>query len=132
MAEIQYQVDEMVFKMNALFGSSNLPEKSLMYGTDSDTTYGGPGACAEDGISCGGSEVGCKSTTSEPGRRECCSKANGLDSLHVCTKSAKLQITEFHLVNLLWLMLMYLSDCCVMYCSDYFSFHFFFFAEVLT
>lgn len=57
MAEIQYQVDEMVFKMNALSGVSSLPEKPMMYFTDSDTTYGGPGVGAEDAISCGGSEV---------------------------------------------------------------------------
>lgn len=57
MAEIQYQVDEMVFKMNALTGVSNLPEKPMMYFTDSDTTYGGPGVGAEDALSCGGSEV---------------------------------------------------------------------------
>lgn len=57
MAEIQFQVDEMLFKMNALAGVSNLPEKPLMYFSDSDTTYGGPGAGAEDGISSHGSEV---------------------------------------------------------------------------
>jgi len=38
MAEIQYQVDEMLFKMNALAGTSNLPEKPTIYFTDSDTT----------------------------------------------------------------------------------------------
>jgi len=49
MAEIQYQVDEMLFKMNALSRQSNLPEKPRQYFTDSETTYGG---------SSGGSEVG--------------------------------------------------------------------------
>ncbi len=46
MAEIEYQVDEMLFKMNALAGTSNLPEKAPMYYTDSDTIYGVTG---EDG-----------------------------------------------------------------------------------
>ena len=41
MAEIEYQVDEMLFKMNALAGTANLPEKPPMYFTDSDTTYNG-------------------------------------------------------------------------------------------
>ena len=40
MAEIEYQVDEMLFKMNSLTGSSNLPEKPMTDFTDSDTTYG--------------------------------------------------------------------------------------------
>ena len=57
LAEIQFQVDEMLFKMNSLAGVSNLPEKPLMYFTDSDTTCGGPGVGAEDGISSGESEV---------------------------------------------------------------------------
>ena len=52
MAEIEYQVDEMLFKMNALTGTSNLPEKPPVYFTDSDTTY----AYGEDAIS-SGSEV---------------------------------------------------------------------------
>lgn len=46
MAELQYQVDEMLFKMNALAGSSNLPEKPREYFTDSSdntTTYIGGG-----------------------------------------------------------------------------------------
>jgi len=43
--------------MNALAGGTNLPEKPEMFFTDSDTTYGGPGVGAEDGISSGGSEV---------------------------------------------------------------------------
>ncbi len=53
MAEIEYQVEEMLFKMNTLAGTCGLPEKPLVYFTDSDCTYG-PG---EDGISSGGSEV---------------------------------------------------------------------------
>ena len=53
MAEIEYQVDEMLFKMNALAGTSNLPEKPVVYFTDSDATYG-PG---DDSMSSGGSEV---------------------------------------------------------------------------
>ena len=52
MAEIEYQVDEMLFKMNALAGTSNLPEKPPIYFTDSDGTYG----VGEDAISTG-SEV---------------------------------------------------------------------------
>lgn len=55
MAEIEYQVDEMLFKMNALAGTSNLPEKPPMYYTDSDTIYGTMGE--GDAISsAGGSE----------------------------------------------------------------------------
>ncbi len=50
MAEVEYQVDEMLFKMNALSGTSGLPEKPPLYPTDSDT-YG------TDGSSGGGSEV---------------------------------------------------------------------------
>ena len=52
MAELEYQVDEMLFKMNALTGSSSLPEKPPTYFTDSDCTYG----TGDDGISSGGSE----------------------------------------------------------------------------
>jgi len=54
MAEIQYQVDEMLFKMNALSGTSNLPEKPPMY---SDTVCGGGLSGADDGLSSGESEV---------------------------------------------------------------------------
>ena len=36
MAEIEYQVDEMLFKMNALSGTSGLPEKVPFYQTDSE------------------------------------------------------------------------------------------------
>lgn len=54
MAEIQYQVDEMLFKMNALAGTSNLPEKPAMYFTDSDTTCIGNG---EEISSSGGSSA---------------------------------------------------------------------------
>jgi len=58
MAEIQYQVDEMLFKMNALSGLSSLPEKPAMYFTDSDTACGAAGLTgADDGLSSGGSEV---------------------------------------------------------------------------
>jgi len=57
MAEIQYQVDEMLFKMNALSGLSSLPEKPPMYFTDSDTACGGGFTGADDGLSSGGSEV---------------------------------------------------------------------------
>ena len=39
MAEVEYQVDEMLFKMNALAGTANLPEKPPVYFTDSDATY---------------------------------------------------------------------------------------------
>jgi polycystin 1L1 len=53
MAEIEYQVDEMLFKMNALAGTSNLPEKPPIYFTDSDCTYNGNG---DDGISTGSEE----------------------------------------------------------------------------
>ena len=61
LAEIQFQVDEMLFKMNSLAGAINLPEKPLMYFTDSDTTCGGQGVPADDGVSSGGSEVRCLS-----------------------------------------------------------------------
>ncbi|XP_052802584.1 uncharacterized protein LOC128232845 isoform X2 [Mya arenaria] len=54
MAEIEYQVDELLFRMNALTGSHGLPEKPPCYLTDSDCTYGG----GDDGISSGGSEGG--------------------------------------------------------------------------
>jgi len=57
MAEIQYQVDEMLFKMNALSGMSSLPEKPPMYFTDSDTACGGGITGPDDGLSSGGSEV---------------------------------------------------------------------------
>ena len=57
MAEIQYQVDEMLFKMNALSGLSSLPEKPPMYFTDSDTACGGGFPGGDDGLSSGGSEV---------------------------------------------------------------------------
>ena len=53
MAEIEYQVDELLFRMNALTGSHGLPEKPTCYLTDSDSMYGG----GDDGISSGGSEV---------------------------------------------------------------------------
>ncbi|KAL4222250.1 Polycystic kidney disease [Mactra antiquata] len=54
MAEIEYQVDELLFRMNALTGSHGLPEKPTCYLTDSDCTYGG----GDDGISSAGSETG--------------------------------------------------------------------------
>ena len=53
MAEIEYQVEEMLFKMNALAGTSGLPDKPSQYFTDSDCTYPSPG---EDAVS-SGSEV---------------------------------------------------------------------------
>ncbi|XP_064648391.1 polycystin-1-like protein 1 isoform X2 [Lineus longissimus] len=53
MAEIEYQVDELLFKMNAISGSHGLPEKPPCYYTDSDCTYG----IGDDGVSSGGSEV---------------------------------------------------------------------------
>lgn len=53
MAEIEYQVDELFFRINSLYGSHGLTEKAAGYLTDSDTTYGG----GDDGISSGGSEV---------------------------------------------------------------------------
>ena len=52
MAEIEYQVEELLFRMNALTGTHSLPEKPPCYLTDSDCTYGG----GDDGISSGGSE----------------------------------------------------------------------------
>lgn len=52
MAELAYQVDEMLFKMNSLTGSSNLPEKTMNDFTDSDATY----TYGEDVVS-SGSEV---------------------------------------------------------------------------
>ena len=39
MAEIRYQVDEMLFKLTALTKGSHLPDKPIMYYTDSDS-YG--------------------------------------------------------------------------------------------
>jgi hypothetical protein len=56
MAEIEYQVDEMLFKMYALAGTSNLPEKPPVYYTDSDTVYGGMGE-GDALSSAGGSDV---------------------------------------------------------------------------
>ena len=53
LAEIEYQVEELLFRMNALTGTHSLPEKPPCYLTDSDCTYGG----GDDGISSGGSEV---------------------------------------------------------------------------
>lgn len=61
MAEIEYQVDELLFRMNALTGSHGLPEKPTCYLTDSDCAYGG----GDDGISSAGSEV-CMSDTDNP------------------------------------------------------------------
>ena len=56
MAAIESQVDEMLFKMNALTGGSGLPEKPPVYFTDSDGTYASYGV-GDDGLSSGGSEV---------------------------------------------------------------------------
>jgi hypothetical protein len=53
MAEVEYQVDELFFRINTLTGSHGLPEKATSYFTDSDGTYG----LGDDGISSGGSEV---------------------------------------------------------------------------
>ena len=39
MAEIQSQVEEMLFKMSALAGTANLPKKPPMETSDSDCTY---------------------------------------------------------------------------------------------
>ena len=64
MAEVEYQVDEMLFKMNALAGTANLPEKPPNYFTDSDTTgqgdhdvlpgTGARGRCNLEGVSSAG------------------------------------------------------------------------------
>ena len=51
MAEINYQVDEMLFKMNALAGTSSLPEKPPMYFTDSDNSYGQGGDGSSNEVS---------------------------------------------------------------------------------
>ena len=48
MAEIEYQVDEMLFKMNALAGTANLPEKPANYFTDSSDTTTAHGGDAGD------------------------------------------------------------------------------------
>ena len=56
MAEIEYQVDELFFRISALSGSHSLPEKPTTEFTDSDEAYG----IGDDGISSGGSEVGQK------------------------------------------------------------------------
>ncbi|XP_021343133.1 uncharacterized protein LOC110443309 isoform X2 [Mizuhopecten yessoensis] len=53
MVEIEYQVDELYFRINALSGLHSLPEKPTGYLTDSDGTYG----VGDDGISSGGSEM---------------------------------------------------------------------------
>lgn len=53
MAEIEYQVDELFYRIAALSGSHTLPEKPTNYFTDSDGTYG----AGDDGISSAGSEV---------------------------------------------------------------------------
>ena len=53
LAEFEYQVEELLFRMNALAGTTNLPEKPTGYLTDSDQSQ----AIGDDGISSGGSEV---------------------------------------------------------------------------
>ena len=53
LAEFEYQVEELLFRMNALAGTTNLPEKPTGYLTDSDQSQ----AVGDDGISSGGSEV---------------------------------------------------------------------------
>ncbi|XP_061185531.1 polycystin-1-like protein 1 [Saccostrea echinata] len=53
MAEVEYQVDELFFRISGLSGSHGLPEKPNNYFTDSDGTY----TAGDDGISSGGSEV---------------------------------------------------------------------------
>ncbi|KAL8570217.1 hypothetical protein ACOMHN_029917 [Nucella lapillus] len=52
LAEFEYQVEELLFRMNALAGTTNLPEKPAGYLTDSDQSQ----AIGDDGISSGGSE----------------------------------------------------------------------------
>nr|KAG5709335.1 hypothetical protein BaRGS_029184 [Batillaria attramentaria] len=52
LAEFEYQVEELLFRMNALAGTTNLPEKPAGYLTDSDQSQ----ANGDDGISSGGSE----------------------------------------------------------------------------
>ncbi|GAB1601011.1 polycystic kidney disease protein 1-like 1 [Argonauta hians] len=54
LAEIEYQVDELLFHMNALLGLSGMPEKPMYYLTDSDNTSDRLG---DDGISTGISGV---------------------------------------------------------------------------
>lgn len=54
LAEFEYQVEELLFRMNALTGTTNLPEKPTGYLTDSDQSQ----AVGDDGISSGGSEAG--------------------------------------------------------------------------
>ena len=51
-AELNYQVDEMLFKINALAGTANLPEKPHIQTvfTDSDTTYGSGGTEMENNL----------------------------------------------------------------------------------
>ena len=48
MAEIQSQVEEMLFKMNALAGTANLPKKSPIDTSDSDCTYNADSENKED------------------------------------------------------------------------------------
>lgn len=52
MTEMENQVDEVLFKMNALTGGSNLPEKPVVYYSDSEVNIGG----VEDGSSSRNSE----------------------------------------------------------------------------
>ena len=53
MAEIEYQVDELLFKMNAMSHEHSLPEKCHSYLDDSDGTHGH----GDDTMSCSSSEV---------------------------------------------------------------------------
>lgn len=52
MAEILYLVEELLFRMNALMGTSGLPDKHNSF-SDSDSNHNG----GDDGISSAGSEV---------------------------------------------------------------------------
>ena len=53
MAEIEYQVDELLFRMNAISHQHVLPDKPYGYSEDSDGTHG----MMEDGMSSTYSEV---------------------------------------------------------------------------
>ena len=53
MKEIEYQVDELLFKMNAMSHEHSMPEKVHGYLGDSDGTQG----MMEDSISCASSDV---------------------------------------------------------------------------
>ena len=61
MAEIEYQVDELLFRMNAMSHEHSMPEKWNGYSDDSDGTNG----LNEDAISYASSDVSTWEVTDE-------------------------------------------------------------------